>query len=412
MVKKKTVVATLDEIIELFFFAAWVFIPTSIGATNVSLGICFFCWTLKRLISKDLHVTRTHINWLLFVLLVFAFLSFFNTVSLAASKKGIGKLLKYFFLFFIFVETMNTPRRFRRLTFAAISGLVIASACGIFQYVGGRDFIRWFPLSFWGKEIFGVNIPRIQAAMHNPNDFACYLIGVVPLALALFLYYPGRRLRLLFGLVSLAGLFNLFNTFYRGAALGLIVVLGVFSFIKRDIKPLVIVVLLVVLFLLIVPHPVKDWVRSNLNPYDFFVEQGGRRQHWQAAANMIKAHPLIGVGVNTFCLNYTLYKSANDPFVGWYAHNSYLQLGGEIGLIGLCVFLALCIVVIVCWLRHYRDLHDERFKAISLGFFGAYVGFLVAACFESSLQSSNLAVLFWLIVAAVVGLSSLPRESI
>ena len=65
--------------------------------------------------------------------------------------------------------------------------------------------------------------------------------------------------------------------------------------------------------------------------------------YWRAALNMIRHHPIIGVGINTFVKAYPAYREAGDHFtqMGPYAHNMFLHQAAELGMSGLGVLLGL-----------------------------------------------------------------------
>lgn len=398
-------VSFLEKVTEISIFATIFFIPISISLTNIGIVCAIFMWATRKVLSGKLALVKTPVNWLLLAFMGVAIISCLNSILMPSSIRGLLKPVKYFVFFFVITETINNVPKLKRLAVSAVAGFLLVSIDGLAQYVMGKDFLRGYPLPYWGGHIFSFDLPRIQASMHNPNSFACYLVAVIPLVITLFFYYPRKRINYFLLITVLLGLFNLFNTFSRGAGLGLVAALVTFSIAKRDWKPLAVLSSMVLLFLIAAPKPVLDWIYSNLNLYDFFIEEGGRRLHWQAAVNMIKAHPFIGVGVNTFSINYAQYKSAADTFTGWYAHNSYLQLAAETGLAGLTIFFSIVIVVVAGWWRTYIRIQDKALAAISLGVFGGFVGFLVNAAFESSLQISNLAVLFWFIASVLVSIT-------
>jgi O-antigen ligase len=70
-----------------------------------------------------------------------------------------------------------------------------------------------------------------------------------------------------------------------------------------------------------------------------------RGVYWQAAVKTMLAYPVFGVGLNNFQDFYTRYKSDYQQEV-IRAHNDYLQIGADMGLIGLGIFCAILIFVI------------------------------------------------------------------
>ncbi len=125
---------------------------------------------------------------------------------------------------------------------------------------------------------------------------------------------------------------------------------------------------------------------------------------------MIHAHPLVGVGVNTFILNYNRYKTADNPFAPAYAHNHYLHLTAEIGFLGLVAFIWLLASTIIVCRRALRHA-DPGMTALAAGIGCSLVAFLITGLLESSLFYSYTNIGFWIGVGLLQGLGSLARSS-
>ena len=388
-------------------------VPVSIAMVNIGIGCSFFFWSIRKILAKDFSLPHTPINVFLVAIVLLSFLSMFNTINMKTSMGGISKIFKNVFLFLVLVDGANNKRCLKRIIWALFAGLALVSFDGIFQYVTGTDFIHGTPLPRGLLDEFtGASAPRIGASTRGPNDLAIYLVTAIPLLLSLTLYYFTAKRKLVFSLIGLMAAFCLFNTHFRGAALGFIAVLAFFGLIKKDVRFAVVLIILFLVLPFLLPKTIIDWALAHLNPYDFFVEQGGRRLHWQAAINMIMAHPVLGVGVNSFSINYDRYKLPADPFSGWYAHNTYLHFAADIGLIGLAVLLSMLINIILNWKKSYGRIKDSWLKATSLGVFGGFIAFITAGILESSLQSSNLAVLFWFILGLLVSVNKLGASDV
>ena len=399
----------LERAIEFFLWMVVFSIPISIAMTNIGIVLAIILWLIKKIIDRDGRFLSTPINILLFLLVLFSLFSMVNSAKISSSLGGIQKLLKGILLFFIVVETVNDRSRLRRIIWAALLGLTLVSVDGVFQYLTGRDFIRGYVIGVGFRYPGEADLLRVNASMHNPNDLSSYLTTVIPLVVSLALYYFKGKMRLLLGLVWLIAFFCMFQTYARGAILAFTIVMVLFSIIKKDKRLAVVLFTMFLILPFLLPRSVMKWSVTHLNPYEFFVEEGGRRWHWQAAINMIKTHPFLGIGTNTFSINYERYKIAADPMTGWYAHNAYLHVAAEIGIIGLIIFIAMIIAAIRNWWINYKRINTLELEAISLGIFGAFIGYLTAGILESNLQYSNLAVLFWAMLGLIIAVSRLEQ---
>lgn len=95
----------------------------------------------------------------------------------------------------------------------------------------------------------------------------------------------------------------------------------------------------------------------------------GRMRLQELAINVFKAHPIIGVGINNF-------RSYNNlsSLSGYYAHNNYLELLADLGIVGTLIYYSPfigCLVEISRRLLHGKISNQERPKiAILLAILG------------------------------------------
>ncbi len=65
----------------------------------------------------------------------------------------------------------------------------------------------------------------------------------------------------------------------------------------------------------------------------------GRWQFWQTTLLIIRDYPLLGVGLDAFGIAYTRYDQMNGFYRIEQAHNEYLQVWAEAGIVGLVLIL-------------------------------------------------------------------------
>ncbi len=97
-----------------------------------------------------------------------------------------------------------------------------------------------------------------------------------------------------------------------------------------------------------------------------------RMAHWQAAWYMLEAHPWLGVGFGNYAAVYPAYALPHwdDPL--GHAHNYYLNVAAESGLIGLGGYLFLWGAIFWMVWRTVRTTHGLA-QGIAAGIFGALV---------------------------------------
>ena len=78
-----------------------------------------------------------------------------------------------------------------------------------------------------------------------------------------------------------------------------------------------------------------------------------RARAWTATWDLAKAHPLIGVGPGAFAATWT--TSDGEVVTSEYAHNEYLQLAAQQGVLGtVAMTVGLGCVTAVSWRRRPR----------------------------------------------------------
>jgi O-antigen ligase len=66
-----------------------------------------------------------------------------------------------------------------------------------------------------------------------------------------------------------------------------------------------------------------------------------RMAHWQSAVEMWADHPWLGVGIGNYATAYPRYALPLWPLPLGHAHNYYLNMGAEAGMLGLLSYLLL-----------------------------------------------------------------------
>ena len=132
----------------------------------------------------------------------------------------------------------------------------------------------------------------------------------------------------------------------------------------------------------------------------------GRLELWTVGLRMLEAHPVNGIGTGQFQLASVHYLLRPGLFeTGEYilstpkvAHNTYLNVAAELGLVGGALFVALLLFSLGCTLlavKRAREAGDERMEILLRGLVVGIGGFLVTLVF----LSENYAKLLWIVIA-------------
>ena len=302
-----------------------------------------------------------------------------------------------FFLAFAFVAAANFLATRERLLWLAnvltVFGALLA-AFALVQHFTWNGRIYWLRLS--DQTVF---VPFV-----NHNHFAGYMAMIVPMPLALMVQVVRGQARLLYGFAAaLMGTAAIVSNSRSGvislaASIVLMMILN-----KRSWRFLIAGVGLAMIagVLWIGASGVVEHFGEAV---DQLVHSGtpdvGRATIWQGTLSMIRAHPILGVGLGAYVTIYPTYENAPSLLRINYAHNDYLQILAEGGIVGGIIAVWFIAVILS---RMYRGIASRNPLAagMSLAAGAGIVAVLIQSLSDTDLQIPSNALLF-LVLSAVV----------
>ncbi|MCQ9205432.1 MAG: O-antigen ligase family protein, partial [Omnitrophica bacterium] len=378
----------IDKAAFFFFIVLIFFLPISNAIIECSFLFIFLCFILRTILKKpslqdikEFFGNRINLAFLIFYVCIG--LSLFVTPLFAKSFRAWvckwGEGLALFYLAQIFLDT----KRLKFLLKVFVVSAFLLCCDGLYQKITGIDFIRGFEL------IETPTFSGVTASFHHYNNFAAFLGVIFFINYGLLRKSNKIRVTLLLALLSVFILGNLFFTYSRGAWVAFLAV-NVFLLIfftprKTKLVPLSLILIFLIGITCIPP------LRER---FLFMFQKGGdatRFEMWKSALTMFKESPFFGKGLGTFMD----YLSQHTHLGYQYAHNCYLQILAETGILGLFSFLWATGLVVV---RTYRKL-IRKFDVLFLGLFCGLLAFLIHAFFDTQLYSLKLSILFWIITS-------------
>ena len=135
----------------------------------------------------------------------------------------------------------------------------------------------------------------------------------------------------------------------------------------------------------------------------------GRAHFWAVTLDVIQAHPWIGTGLGAFGVIYTRYDSRNGLFRLEQAHNDYLQIFSDAGVIGAALALAFIVILLRRTFVRMRS-GDEFRRGIAIAALGGCFAVLVHSLFDFTLHTTSNALLF-LVLAALATLNGRVEQA-
>ncbi len=260
-----------------------------------------------------------------------------------------------------------------------------------------------------GDVIVVDTIRRIHAVWESPNNAALFLGRLLPISLALTLMLPRTRARWWY--LALTGLLALtiLLTFSLGGLLigvpaSVLVVAGLWLWQARGRVSYARVVIVGIILLGVVALVVVTNSARFAKLFDPGTGTGFFRVAvWTSGVNMIRDHPLFGVGLDNFLYEYPKYilpEAWREPNLS-HPHNVVLDFWVRLGIFGLLVFAWLEFEFFRRAWRAFRASNDILIQALALGLMGSMVDFLAHGMFDAAYFVVDLAFVFMLTLGLV-----------
>jgi O-antigen ligase len=258
---------------------------------------------------------------------------------------------------------------------------------------------------------------RLSSSITNPNELASMLVAALALSFGLAAALRDMPLARL-GALGAGALctVGIFLTGSRGGLVSLAIALAAFLVIGARWRGRVLVIVAAVAlagaayFSYLASPEIKAHVST--------VGSGtGRLDLWTVAWRMVEQEPLHGVGAGNFpvsSVHYLLQPGAierADYIVGVpkVAHNTYLELWAELGIVGLILFLfvvGFCLYSALKAARSFARQGDARMEVLARALFVAMAGLLAGDFFGSRLNNKEV----WLLLGFAPALLAIARS--
>ena len=273
---------------------------------------------------------------------------------------------------------------------AAITGLV-----AVYQVAIGYVNMTWVD-----RDLFAALGLRVYSTFGNPNVYGAYLLLAIPPAAAMILYAKNPMYKLVAAGITGLLLISLALTYSRGCYLALAVSVLVFVLlIEKRMIVLFVAGLAAVPFVL--PTSMLARLASIVNFDD--TSTAFRLNIWRASIRILEDFWMAGLGQGIEAYNqvYPFYAFAAVPSP--HAHNLFLTVFLETGIVGLVVFLAVLACFFRTQLSFIRRTSDIKRKIMSAALTAAVVGFLFQGMFDHVFYNYRVMLTFFIFIGIAQG---------
>lgn len=395
----------------------------SLALFEVGACLVVLLWMVDAWRSRTLRISRNSLQWPLIGLMLLGLVQLLPLRSAAgaealsaapvsslsldpySTRLAIVQILALFIYFAAALAFIDSPKRLRLIVRTiTIFGFLLA-LLGLIQSFTSPDKIYWL------KEL-PQSIPF--GPFYNRHHFAGYMELALALPLGLLLsgaIEADKRPLYIFAAVLMG--IALITTGSRGGMIALVaeaVFLVVFSTFGREkatapgteksgrargalVRAGLALALVLALFggaVLFGGEAALSRLVGTVNSDD---PTTGRAHFWSVTVDIIRANPVLGTGLGSYGLAYTQYDSRNGLYRLEQAHNDYLQVTADAGIIG--VGLALFFIIALFRMGFARRETEDPFRrGVATGALAGCFAVLVHSFFDFTLHTTANALLF------------------
>jgi putative inorganic carbon (HCO3(-)) transporter len=432
----KTVTKTRLTILqEISLFGVFLTIPLfRLGTTllrsqtltpaKILIVVTFLLWITNILINKDSKsiatILREKANILILFFLVFSFVSLINVRYFGdETVTEIFSRIKMFMLYFLIVGIIRDRQALKRAILAFIIGSLLTTGVGLYEMATGKAFFKetYRSSMFAPKKVAGLQktaysgAGRVQGLYSDAGFHAHSMVIFFGLAFPWLFHGASKKIKIFTGILLIGYVMNIIGTGARVGWISLSAALFVSMFFLKHKHKYTLWAISLISVLII-------FLALSLNPHVPTLERlstkGDISLNWRLETNrlaleMVRDHPLLGVGTGNYLTEYHNYLAIRPGLsrihYGW-LHNSYLQIWAENGTIGLLVFLSFLLTIFIGLVNSYRGTVHLELKILALGLLTAFTGYAVEFSGIPALNQE----LGWTIFGLTVALITIVRK--
>jgi len=346
---------------------------------NLTYSILLIGFLFVWIIRKGILINQSEDIKYPFILFVTALL-----ISLVFSQDkitSIKEMYKYALgvLLFAIIASLSLNNKARIIKCLALTGFIIG-LIAIYQYFFGfRNVLSYInrqgaPLDSFALDY--ISRRRVFYPFVTPNILGGYLAMVLIIALSY-----RRKIWIILPIFT-----ALLLTKSLGALISLFIGLTLYFYLEGRLDKKKIIFLFAVLFIIFLVFASRVITqRQHTQPIFSTVM---RLNYWRDTIRIIKSHPLTGVGPGNFNL-----------ITSRYAHNSYLQIWAEMGILGIISILWLAIASIKASLK---NLKIENIKTVTAALISANIVFLSHNLLDFTFFLPEVSYLWWIILGLAI----------
>jgi len=365
------------------------------------------------LLTEGKHrIVKSGLNLPIIAFIIACSISLLSSIDIFSSFYSLISILLLAGLYFLVPNIVINREQMRKIMVSLIFVAGLISIYGIGQYLG---------IDLLNLKVVGSGY--ISGPFENRNVLASFLVFAMPVSVGFLFEKISKKLKIMIGVVAILTLIALIFTRTRGAWLGFIGAMAFFASTKlmseggvRKIynslftkKSIIITILLVICFGLLVRYDYRkpsSFTKKFLSTVDL-KDPATRHRFvmWHTGIDIVKEHPLLGTGIGSFKKIYPKYQSKYlrtkkyGMFEGlsMFAHNDYLEITADSGILGLGTFLWLIATLYWTAFKRFKQLSESKYSPnLLIIILTSLTAVLIHSFFHYSFYLPTTSMLFWL----------------
>ena len=364
--------------------------------------------------EKNIWV-KSPLNLPIFLFILIMSISLFESKFLIVSLRDYVIFLSYFLIYFLVINNIKNEQEFYSFIKLFFIISFIISIYTIIQYYGLDPYLR--------------ELGALTSTIGQKNWIPNYLALIFPIIFSFFLLEEIKKNKILLFLLLSVIYTTIMICQSRGIwisiSLTLVFVIyivirfNIYEIFKKNKKWLIILLstFLIITIIYSTDNPLnKSLLTLPQRALSTFDEKdpsiNTRFLIWKNTLQMIKDKPLFGSGIGTFKMNYLDYQAEffkdNPDYIKYYtfpreAHNEYLQIGAELGLLGLGLFIAIIFIFYSTVLNFLKKEQNNKNRLVGWGLLVGISCFLIHSLFTFPLHVPALGSTFF----SIMGLTTI-----
>jgi O-antigen ligase/tetratricopeptide (TPR) repeat protein len=325
------------------------------------------------------------------------------SINQKATVAEFFRILSYGAFYILTVQILTDRKLLKRVIKVLVVFASVLSLFGILQHILSNNKIFWLRELTMGGTLFGPYV--------NRNHYAGLMEMLFPLVLGLFLYYKPyvsyksfrEKIAELFNLqrtnihilLGFAGVLigtSVFLTLSRSGIVSLCLSMALFGFmvmVKGMSRTRGIIIMVV--FLLIALSvgwfgwdPIFERFEKVMNAQGDISEQ--RLQLWSDSGHIVRDFPATGTGFGSYINIYPKYRTIAGDAIADHAHNDYIELLCNGGVIAFLISLWFILTVLYKSFKTYVKRHELYSIYIFLGCIAGIISILMHSTTDFNLH--------------------------